>query len=166
MSPDLKIYVYRTHEYQCCISYTVCVLYVKGGGKRPTHDYTDECFDIGHLSRVVVLVHAPMPGVNWLSPVTTKLDGTISGSVFLLLHSEQVIVSLDPTCPTTVVREIPVQYNQKILEVLPGFIECYTLLQRAQQEIISTAEAVMKAVRSRRKRPRPDDIDERMDEEV
>lgn len=130
---------------------------MKGGGKKPSHDYAKECFDIGHLSRVAVLVLVPMPGVNWLSPTITQLDGTQMGSVYLLLHSEQVVVSLDPICPTGIVRKIPVTHNENILQVHPQFIDCYCSIQRMQADIIGAAEAATKAANGRRKRQTPDD---------
>ena len=102
----------------------VQVLYIKGGGKRPTHDYTKECYDISHLSRVAVLVHVPMPGLNWLSPSVPNLDGTNAGPVYQLLRSKHVVLALDPVCPTEIIKKIPATHNQDILEVHWQFIEC------------------------------------------
>lgn len=101
-----------------------------------------------------------MPGPNWLSPSITSLDGTNPGSVHLTLRSEQVVLALDPICPTDVVRTIPIMHNQNILEVLPQFMDSYGALQDMQQDIIRTAEAVLKAAVSRRKRQAPASADE------
>lgn len=132
---------------------------MKGGGKRPTHDYSTACVDIGHLSRVAVLIHVPIPGPNWLSPSVTSLDGTNTGSVHLLLHSEHVVLALDPICPTGIISKIPIMHNQDILEVSPQLMDTYASIQQMQQGIVRTAEAVLKAAGSRRKRQAPTDND-------
>jgi hypothetical protein len=113
------------------------------------------CHDIAQLSRIAVHVHEPMPGANLLSPLKAGPNGTSQGSIFLLLRSEHIVLSLDATCPSPVVGKIPAGHNQKTLMVTTQFLECWLSLLQRQGEIIRAAEEIMKMTRSRRKRTAP-----------
>jgi hypothetical protein len=117
------------------------------------------CFDIAQLSRIAVQVHEPMPGINLLSPLKAGPNGTSHGSIFLLLCSEHIVLSLDATCPSPVIGGMSAGHNQKILMVTAQFLECWLSLLQRQGDIIRAAEEIMKMTRSRRKRTIPENGD-------
>lgn len=135
-------------------------LYLKGGGKKATHDYSKKCFDIGQVSRVGVQLYTTMAS-NWFSPLMTTADNRRLGATYLLLHSEHVVLSLDALVGNNALEQrTAVRHNHWILEGSTALAECFAQLQHLQPQIIATATALMKASRSRKKRAAEDDLND------
>lgn len=123
---------------------TVEVVYVKGGGEKPTHTYSENRFDVAQLSRFAIRLHTAMaegrPG--WLSPVMKLDDGRILESTFLFLRSKHLVVLLDGciTGPGVLKRLIQMRHNQWILEGSPALLRSWHSLQRIHNEIIKVAD--------------------------
>ncbi|KAI1785182.1 hypothetical protein LXA43DRAFT_152132 [Ganoderma leucocontextum] len=143
----------------------VCVIYLKGGGQRATHNQSATCTDISKLSRLVVLKYTSMGDSCWLSPLTASVTSNPTPSVctYLYAHQPDVVTSLDALCLATRVikSEAPLQPGLQMLEVIPQLMQNVKTLEDKATEVIKTAEYLVKEARKRNKRKGDDRGDER-----
>ncbi|OSC97163.1 hypothetical protein PYCCODRAFT_1192056 [Trametes coccinea BRFM310] len=131
----------------------VMVMYTKGGGQRPTHNYATTCEDVAKLSRLVVLAYTVL-AETVISPLTVSLTGGTSpdSPAYLYLHQENLLASLDSWCAHPVESTIPLQPGLSMLTVKPALTEQYNRVA-AQSSLLCTAvEDLFKETRKRRKR--------------
>ncbi|KAI0359463.1 hypothetical protein OH77DRAFT_1419960 [Trametes cingulata] len=131
----------------------VRVLYVKGGGLRPTHNYADSCEEIGKLSRLVVLVYAVL-GDTVLSPLSASPSGSPApdSATFLYLHQESLVTSLDAYCPNPVQSTIPLQPGLSMLTVSNKLTTAFQQLETHIGTIRTAVDGLLAQARKRNKR--------------
>ncbi|KAK7677476.1 hypothetical protein QCA50_019589 [Cerrena zonata] len=89
----------------------VVVLFERGGGKTPTHNFVDWCIAIDRLSRFVVQVYVPLgsPSVaQFYSPwvITPQYPSSAPPlASYLFLQAENLVLSLDTLCPAPTAQE-------------------------------------------------------------
>ena len=73
------------------------VIYIKGSGKKATHNYIKSCNSINWLSRFVLQIYSCYR--NMLMPLVCKsVKYFRDAPSFLFLHAENLITSLDMLC--------------------------------------------------------------------
>ncbi len=141
---------------------SVIVLYVKGGGQRPTHNYAENCTDIAALSRLLVLIYTKM-GDNLLSPLTVSMSGGPSpdSPSFLFLRPENLLTSLDSMLSRSPIQDrILVQPGLFILTVSLELAERYAYLEQRSSELLKAMEVLTTEVKKRKKQDGGEDIEE------
>ncbi|KAH9900738.1 hypothetical protein C8Q73DRAFT_675529 [Cubamyces lactineus] len=138
----------------------VSVIYVKGGGQRPTHNYSDSCEDISKLSRLVVLTYTTW-GDTVLSPLTVSAPRgtTPDTATYLYLHPENLVASLDVPCPKPVESSIDLEPGLSMHTVNRKLIAAFRELEVHAPAICRTVDKLFKEMRKRRKRA-DEDADE------
>lgn len=128
------------------------VLYLKGGGARPTHNYAETCEDIGKLSRLVVLAYSLL-GDTLLSPFTVSVPGGSApdSASFLYLHQESLVTSMDALCPKAVESRMSVQPGLSMLTVNSRLVSMFRVLEERSADICRAVDAVFKDTRKRKK---------------
>lgn len=129
------------------------VLYLKGGGARPTHNYAETCEDINKLSRMVVLIYSFM-GDTLLSPLTVSISGASAAPdspSFLYLHQENLVTSLDAHCPKPIESRMSVQPGLSVLTVSNRLVEMFRHLERHLTSLCKAVDGVFKETRKRKK---------------
>ncbi|KAH9943952.1 hypothetical protein B0H21DRAFT_469767 [Amylocystis lapponica] len=131
----------------------VKILYVKGGGKRPTHNYTASCPDVSKISRIVVLQYSTY-GDALLSP----LSGARQQPTYLFLHQEHLITSLDALCPnaTDVSFTFPHQPALSMLTVNQTMWDTMRRLDTMKGALLGAVDSLLKEAAARRKRTAQD----------
>lgn len=133
------------------LCWTVVVLYLKGGGARPTHNYSEACEDVGKLSRMVVLIYSIL-GDTILSPLTVSMSGGSPDSpAFLYLHQENLLTSLDAHCAKPVENRISLQPGLSMLTVNSRLVDIFRQLERHSAKLCAAVDALFKEGRRRKK---------------
>ncbi len=128
------------------------IIYLKGGGQKSTHNYSETCTDISLLSRFVLHVHTAFG--DYLSPLTATPDGT-SRQVpsFLYLKQQNLLTALDSLRLTP---EADVKFSTRhavdVLEPSVELREKLRQLEHFKMNLIETATAVLKEASSKPKR--------------
>lgn len=134
------------------------VIYTKGGGQKPTHNYAPSCSNLNALSRFVVQIYVRY--AEMLSPLILRPQGHFRDSPsFLHLHPEHLITSLDTFCPNPVSPGLELAHNMHML--VPDNKLLFELDRIAPYEkpIVVAVNALLKAAASRNKRP-VDEVDD------
>lgn len=131
---------------------TVRVLYVKGGGARPTHNHAETCDDVAKLSRLVVLIYSVLAD-TLLSPLTVSVPvGSAPDSpTFLYLHQENLVTSLDAHCPRAVESKIKLHPGLFMLTVNSKLVDMFRQLESHSKAICDAADGLSKEMRKRKK---------------
>ena len=94
--------------YYLTISLLVKIIYTKGGGKKPTHNYATSCDNVNDLSRFVVQLYARYG--TMLTPLICKPANYFHNALSILhLHAKHLVVSLNVLCPSSPRPEIVTQ---------------------------------------------------------
>ncbi|KAG5636706.1 hypothetical protein H0H81_007102 [Sphagnurus paluster] len=141
----------------------VQILYLKGRGKKPSHNYAESCNEISSLSRLVVQLYQQF-GEDLLSPLILKPSNSFrQAPSFPFLHSESLITCLDVHCPQPVELSVKIEHNLQMLKQSEPLKRIWAKVLPFHAEIIQEATAIIKAAGARPKRTKPDDS--RLDEE-
>jgi hypothetical protein len=129
----------------------VKIIYTKGGGQKPIHNYATSCNNINQLSRFVVQIYARYG--NMLTPLICKPANYFQEAPsFLHLHAEHLIASLDTLCPNPVQEGPKLSHNLGLLIPSEGLTTQLDRIAPFQAEIVKVVNALVKAVASRNKR--------------
>ena len=109
--------------YYLTISLSVKIIYTKGGGKKPTHNYTTSCGNINDLSCFVVQLYACY-GTMLTLLICKPANNFCNAPSILHLHAEHLIASLNALCPN------PVHPSPKLLHNLTMLIDLHASLVR------------------------------------
>ena len=100
----------------------VKIIYTKGGGQKPTHNYATSCNNINQLSRFVVQIYARYG--NMLTPLICKPANYFREvPSFFHLHAEHLIALLDTLCPNPVQEGPKLSYNLELLIPSEGLMK-------------------------------------------
>ncbi|KAJ3755338.1 hypothetical protein EV360DRAFT_72935 [Lentinula raphanica] len=136
----------------------VKVIYVEGGGKNITHNYTPSCSDILKISRIVVLLFEPLAG--FYSPMFAQPRGYAQAPTFAFLHQANIIASLDMVGSVMDMDNTQgrVRFAHGLYLERPSnpFKIFYSLILPHIPEITRVAAEVLRACNMRRKRGPPD----------
>lgn len=133
------------------------ILYARGGGKRPTHNFQEECVAISRLSRFVVLVYIDIGGGEILSPFTVAAT---EGPTFLFLRQEQLVASLDSLCPNPIVERFMANAVNKLgmERAKEQFVKTIQDLKALGERLTGPAAKLLKESRKRSKPSEGDDV--------
>ena len=132
------------------------IIYEKGGGKRPAHNYVQSCSDISKLSRLVILQYI-IYADGLLSPLPSQ-----QGPVYLFLHQEHLITSLDALCGTGVGGpnfKFPLQPALEMLTPNAQLLDMMNKLNSVSISVLNAVETLVKEAASRNKRSTADDLE-------
>lgn len=148
-------------------TFPVKVIYVGGGGKSLTHNFTPTCTDIHAISRLAVQLHVPFGAVGtgdkqFYTPLVAKLPQLeMHVPTYAFLHQGNLVCSLD--------------FRQKAMDDEEAASELFgfrmrspkselktwlALMQPFSAEIMEVASKVIAAESIRRKRAEGDDDEE------
>ena len=139
------------------------ILYKKGNGSRPSHNFETQCLNIRELSRLVVLVYHKVgrvnDGNNVLWPITTSA-GTgqvnLESPTYLFLHPEELLACLDRMCAKPIENTQPFLPNLPMLQVKSGLLAAFNQIQKLAPELVDAVEALQKESRRRKGKRAPD----------
>ena len=130
---------------------TVKLVYVKGGGQKPTHNYMTSCNNINDLSRFVVQVYEHYGPL--LTPLICKPANFFRDAPsFLHLHAEHLITSLDTICPSPVQPGLKLTHNLQMLQPNNQLIEQLNRIIPFKAQMVKNVNALLKEAGSRKKR--------------
>ncbi len=145
------------------------MIYVKGGGQRPTHNYSPECADVSKLSRLVVLMYTDMGmgDMSILTPLTVSLGNgdTADSPTYLFLRQEELVTSLDALCPNPIENTMPIRPGLSMLTVSSKLTDPFFNLQGNAAAIAKAVETLIKDSRKRRKPGEDPDVEGELDVE-
>src|ERR1700685_1699918 len=130
---------------------TVKLIYIKGGGQKPTHNYVMSCNNINDLSRFVVQIYQRYGPL--LAPLICKPANFFrEAPSFLHLHAERLITSLDTICPSPVQLGPNLAHNLRMLHPSERLIEQLDRIAPFEAQMVKVVNALVKEAGSRKKR--------------
>jgi len=129
----------------------VKIVYTKGGGKKPTHNYATSCDNVNDLSRFVVQLYARYG--TMLTPLICKPANYFREAPSILhLHAEHLVASLDALCPDPVHPGPKLSHNLTMLIPGEGLTQLLDKVMPFHSEIVKSVNTLVKMAASRNKR--------------
>jgi hypothetical protein len=129
----------------------VKIVYTKGGGKKPTHNYATSCDNVNDLSCFVVQLYARYG--TMLTPLICKPANYFCKAPSILhLHAEHLVASLDALCPDPVHPSPKLSHNLTMLIPGEGLTQLLDKVMPFHSEIVKSVNTLVKMAASRNKR--------------
>jgi hypothetical protein len=129
----------------------VKIVYTKGGGKKPTHNYATSCDNINDLSRFVVQLYARYG--TMLTPLICKPANYFREAPSILhLHAEHFVASLDTLCHNPVHPGPKLSHNLTLLIPSEALTQLLDKVMPFYSEIVKSVNTLVKLAASQNKR--------------
>jgi hypothetical protein len=140
-------------------------IYLRGGGDKISHNWSETCDNINKLSRLVVQTYEPVAGSNTLWwPLTACIQhasGRHEAPTYLYLHAESLLCSLDVRCPRPIDDSPPGLYLHRGLRMIHphrDLVSGQSELKKHQNILSRFLVALAAASRMKRKRDDFEDV--------